>query len=248
MRMKNSVTNISFPETADIETSSDGYAARFAGPVGEWMLGIQLAVVRDWLRAVGAVTVLDVGGGHGQLARPLADAGFQVTVLGSDAVCRKRIEASVADGRVGFAVGNVLNLPFPPRAFDAVVSVRLLPHCERWPELIRDFCRVAQRVVIVDYPTPQSLNGLAPIFFGLKKRMEGNTRGWRDFRHTEVAAEFGKHGWRPTARTGQFFLPMALHRGLRCRPVSAGAETIFRRLGLTRKWGSPVLARMERDI
>ena len=26
-------------ETADIETSSDGYASRFSGPVGRWMLG-----------------------------------------------------------------------------------------------------------------------------------------------------------------------------------------------------------------
>ena len=27
-----------FPETADVETSSDDYARRFAGPVGEWFL------------------------------------------------------------------------------------------------------------------------------------------------------------------------------------------------------------------
>ena len=40
--------------------------------------------------------MLDVGGGHGQLAIPLCRAGYRVTVLGSDASCRRRLEALVA--------------------------------------------------------------------------------------------------------------------------------------------------------
>ena len=55
-------------ETADIETSSDGYAARFAGPVGEWMLEIQETITVALLPKTPSATILDVGGGHGQLA------------------------------------------------------------------------------------------------------------------------------------------------------------------------------------
>ncbi len=32
--------NCPFPETADIHTSTDEYAGRFAGAWGEWMLGV----------------------------------------------------------------------------------------------------------------------------------------------------------------------------------------------------------------
>ena len=232
-----------YPETADIETSSDGYAARFAGPVGEWMLGVQESIVLPWVRDVSPDAVLDVGGGHGQLAIPLARAGCKVTVLGSDPSCAKRIEAEVRDGKIKFQAGNVIALPFPDKSFDAVISVRLLPHCERWPELIRELCRVARKSVVVDYPLESKA---AAVLFSAKKKLEGNTRTWRAFSHAAVQAEFEKNGFRLKRRTGQFFLPMVLHRTLRCRCLSSFLEGVCRGLGLTGRWGSPVLAEMER--
>lgn len=231
-----------FPETADIETSSDDYAARFAGPAGEWMLRTQERLVLDGLRAVGAQTVLDVGGGHGQLAGPMARAGHQVTVLGSAAVCARRIREEVAAEQIRFLVGNVLALPFEDQSFDAVVSVRLLPHCERWPELVRELCRVARFAVVVDYPTRRSLNALAPLFFGAKKKLEGNTRAWRMFTDAELRHAFTAAGFRLAGRHGQFFWPMVLHRALKEPRLSRWAEAPCRWLGLTRLWGSPILA------
>jgi ubiquinone/menaquinone biosynthesis C-methylase UbiE len=233
----------SYVEIADRETSSAGYAARFAGPVGEWMLGVQESIVRAWIREAAPASILDVGGGHGQLAIPLARDGFKVTVLGSDPICVKRIENEVKAGIIQFQVGNVIALPFPDHSFDVVISVRLLPHCERWPELLKEMCRVAQKNVIVDYPVE---NKLAPLLFGAKKKLEGNTRTWRSFRHEVLPAEFEKYGYQLQHRTGQFFLPMVLHRILKCRTSSAFLEGIFRGLGLTRRWGSPVLLDMER--
>jgi SAM-dependent methyltransferase len=229
-------------ETADVETSSDGYAARFSGPVGAWMLAAQERAVLGLLGAPAGATVLDVGGGHGQLALPLAAAGWRVTVLGSDASCARRLAPALAAGRVRFVAGDLLGLPFPDRAFEHVVSVRLLSHCERWPELVAELCRVAHRAVIVDYPTAESLNRAAPALFGAKKRLEGNTRAFTLFTHREVEAAFSACGFAPAGRTAQFFLPMVLHRALRCRPCSAAAEAVCRGLGLTRRWGSPVIA------
>jgi SAM-dependent methyltransferase len=228
-------------ETADIETSSDGYAARFAGPVGAWMLDVQERAVRELLGTTAGATVLDVGGGHAQLAAPLARAGWPVTVLGSDPSCARRLEPLIAAGAVRFVAGDILALPFPDRSFDFVVSVRLLPHCDRWPALVAELCRVARRAVIVDYPTSESLNRVAPALFGAKKRLEGNTRTFTLFTHREVEDAFTAAGFAPSGRIAQFFLPMVLHRALRCRPCSAALETLARAAGLTRRWGSPVV-------
>ena len=235
-----------FPETADIETASDGYAARFAGPVGAWMLGRQERIVRAFLHEARARTVLDVGGGHGQLARPLAAAGYEVTVLGSADSCRARI-ADLADaGRCRFVVGNVIALPFPDRAFDAVVSVRLLPHCGHWTELLGELCRVARAVVVVDYPVAAGLNAMAPWLFAAKQRMEKNTRTWRNFSHAEVDGAFAAARYVPVARRGQFLWPMVIHRTAKSPALSATLEWLPDRLGLTAQLGTPVLAAFRR--
>ncbi len=234
-----------FPETADIHTSSDEYATRFSGPAGEWMLAVQETITRRLMRGFEGSAVLDVGGGHGQLAVPLCRDGWAVTVLGSDESCRHRIRAVVETGACRFVVGDVIRLPFPDRSFDLVLCFRLLTHCERWPELVRELCRVARKAVIVDYPTGQSLNAIAPALFGAKKKFEKNTRTWALFRHRQVIDEFAKNGFGPAATGKQFFLPMVLHRMLKSRALSALAEAVCRALGLTRLWGSPVIVRFE---
>ena len=236
-----------FPETADIETSSDEYAARFAGATGQWMLAVQERIVEKMVRDVSPREILDVGGGHGQLAIPLCQRGYSVTVVGSAESCRCRLASVLDSGQCRFMTGDVTALPFPDRSFDLVLCFRLLTHCEHWPKLAEELCRVSRSAVIVDYPCRQSLNRIAPALFGAKKKLEGNTRTWRLFRHQEISGEFAKHGYAPAARCGQFFLHMVLHRTLRCRPLSAMAEAAARLLGLTRLWGSPVIVRMNRE-
>ncbi len=236
-----------YPETADIETSSDAYATRFRGATGAWMLGVQARAVLGLLkgRVAPGARILDVGGGHGQLAVPLIRAGYRVRVIGSAPACRHRIEADVASGACGFDVGNVIDLPYPNDAFDAVVSVRMLTHCGQWERLVAECCRVSRGPVITDYPTGQSLNAVAPALFQAKQKYEKNTRHWRLFRHQEVAAAFGRVGFVRTGRRAQFFLPMVLHRILKCQPLSASAEWFCRALGFTHVWGTPVVVRME---
>jgi SAM-dependent methyltransferase len=228
-------------ETADIETSAADYASRFSGAVGAWMLSVQEGAVRELLGPPEGAALLEVGGGHGQLAPALARGGWRVTVLGSDRSCSRRLAPEIAAGRVCFVVGDILALPFPDRSFDSVVSVRLLPHCERWPALVAELCRVARRTVVVDSPTSASLNRLAPTLFGAKKRLEGNTRTFTLFTHGEVEAAFTAGGFVPGRRIAQFLLPMVLHRVLRCRSCSAALEALARATGLTQRWGSPVV-------
>jgi 2-polyprenyl-3-methyl-5-hydroxy-6-metoxy-1,4-benzoquinol methylase len=233
---------VPFPETADIHTASDEYAGRFAGPAGAWMLSVQERITLRLLAPFKGGTVLDVGGGHGQLACPLCAAGWPVTVLGSDASCAHRIQKEIDAGTCRFRIANLIDLPFPDKSFDVVICFRLLTHCERWPTLVRELCRVARRGVVVDYPTSQSLNTIAPLLFGAKKKFEKNTRTWRLFRHAEVRGEFAKNGYRLARAGKQFFLPMVLHRMLKSKPLSSGAEAVCRALGLTRLAGSPVIS------
>jgi ubiquinone/menaquinone biosynthesis C-methylase UbiE len=233
-------------ETADIETASDGYAARFAGPAGEWMLEVQAAAALTLLGLERGLALLEVGGGHGQLARPLADAGHVVTVLGSDPVCAKRIAGLVAAGRCRFVTGEVTALPFPDRSFDGALCIRLLTHCARWQELVGELCRVARRSVIVEYPLHEGLHRVAPLFFGMKKKVEGNTRAWRPFRHREIVAAFEAQGFREEAVIRQFFWPLVIHRMLKRRALSERLEAVARRAGWTARAGSPAISKLVR--
>lgn len=236
----------SSPENADVETSSEGYARRFAGPVGAYFLDVQARATLELLAPWPGASVLDVGGGHGQTTGPLVEAGYDVTVHGSEAVCAERIRPFIDSGRARFEAGSLLALPFCDRSFDVVVSYRLLPHVTAWPSLVSEMARVARQVVLVDYPTRRSVNAVADALFSLKKGIEKNTRPFTVFRDREIASAFGEHGWTASARRPEFFFPMALHRGLRSARLSAMAEGAAGALGLVRLLGSPVLLRLER--
>jgi SAM-dependent methyltransferase len=233
-------------ETADIETASDGYAARFAGPAGAWMLEVQAEAVRRLLGPDRPLSLLEVGGGHGQLAGPLAQDGHAYTVLGSDPVCAKRIDPLVAAGRCRFVAGELTALPFEDRSFDAVLCIRLLTHCARWKALAAELARTARRTVIVEYPLHEGLHRLGPLFFGMKKKVEGNTRSWTPFRHREVVAAFEALGFREEAVIRQFFWPLVLHRMLGRRGLSERLEAAARRAGWTARAGSPAISKMVR--
>jgi SAM-dependent methyltransferase len=232
-------------EDADVETSSEEYARRFSGSVGAFFLDTQSKATLDLLRGWPRAKVLDVGGGHGQVTGPLVDAGYNVTILGSAEVCRERVRPWVDAGRARFEAGSLLQFPFPNDSFDIALSYRLLPHVGQWPRLIAELARVARSVVLVDYPTVRSVNALSGLFFGLKKGIEKNTRSFRVFEDAEIAGAFAAHGFRPTARRPQFFLPMALHRAIRIAPLARALEGAAAGVGITHLLGSPVLLRLE---
>lgn len=233
-------------EDADVESSSEGYARRFAGPVGAFFLDVQARATLAALRPWPAARVLDVGGGHAQTAGPLVAAGYALTVYGSAPGCAARLEPWLRAGQARFEHGDLLALPFADRSFEAVLCYRLLPHVGRWPALLAELCRVAGRAVVVDYPTRRSVNAVAEAFFGLKKRVEGDTRPYTVFDDAEVEAALRAHGFGPAARFAQFFWPMALHRALRSAGLARALEGLAAALTLTRRFGSPVILRAER--
>jgi SAM-dependent methyltransferase len=234
-------------EAPDIETASDGYARRFAGPVGEWFLDVQARHTLELLRPWPKARVLDYGGGHGQLTGALLEHGYDVTVFGSPGACGARLRPWVDAARARFQAGDLRRAPWPDRAFEVVLSFRLLAHVPDWPALVRELCRLATRAVVVDCPTARSVNAAARALFPLKRAVEKNTRPFTVFRESEVRDAFAAHGFRVGARRPEFFFPMALHRAHRTAALARGLEALAAAARLREAFGSPVILRAERD-
>ena len=245
-------------DSADVETASLDYASRFSGPAGQWLLSIQARILHGYFK--GSIhnhqeptSILDVGGGHGQVATAIAGSSFaplvSLTVLGSASNGNVTLEAARQQGlltrirSVDYQVGPFLPLPFPNQSIDIVSSLRFLPHTEHWRELIREMCRVARRAVIVDVPTVESVNIFSKMLFPLKKRVEGNTRTFTLFRRAEVIKEFRECGFPFVDVRGEFFWPMVVHRMLKRPALSEALEAPPKFLGLTDLVGSPVIMR-----
>lgn len=228
-------------EAPDLESSTDAYAQRFSGSVGEYFLRVQANCVFDMLPSETDCNVLDVGGGHGQLAGPLSRHGYDVTVMGSDDSCLPRLDRIVGPGKYGFLKGSLLELPAENDSFDVVVAFRMLPHLQNWQRFLGELCRVAKRCVIVDYPDLQSINFFSDHLFAVKRSVEENTRTYRCFRRAEILEAFRENGFVCQASRGQFLFPMALHRLMRLAMVSQSIEAIARACALTKVFGSPVV-------
>lgn len=231
-------------ETPDIETASDSYARRFAGAAGRYLLAEQDAAVRAALGDWRGGTVLDVGGGHAQLTPLLRTLASDVLVFGSDARSLERVRREFP--ACATATGDLLDMPFAARSFDVAVAVRLLPHVRNWQRLVAELCRVARSIVVVDYPRISGFNGLTPLLFPLKKRLEGNTRDYRNFRDAEIDDALRASGFAPRRRHAQFLLPMVLHRRTRGAQALRRIEQLAKTLRLTHALGSPVVLRADR--
>jgi SAM-dependent methyltransferase len=235
-------------EDADVGTSSEDYARRFTGAVGRWFVETQARITLGVLGALPmGASILDVGGGHGQIAPPLIEAGYEVTVAGSHPVCSARLQPWIDNGRCRFDVVDLQALPYGEASFDAVVCLRLLPHSIDWKNLVRELCRVAARSVVVDYPSVRSANILSSQLFAMKRGIELNTRHFMTFSPREIHSAFNEAGFIVRAERPQFLIPMVVHRLGKRALLSRALELPGRLLGLTRWFGSPIIVRADRQ-
>jgi 2-polyprenyl-3-methyl-5-hydroxy-6-metoxy-1,4-benzoquinol methylase len=230
----------------DIETSSAGYARRFSGPAGRYLLRVQSDSIARVLRDLPPGRALDVGGGHGQLVPLLRSLGWEVTVHGTDAACERNLRELHGRHDCGFLLGGLFDLPAADRSFDLVIAVRLISHVGEWERLVAGLCRVARHAVVIDYPNSGGLNALTPLLFGLKKSLEGNTRTYTSFSRRQLVQAFESHGFGRPHQVKQFFLPMVVHRMGKGSPPLRALEKLCRWTGLTALAGSPVILRVDR--
>src|SRR5258705_13158309 len=112
-------------DAPDVETSSAGYARRFAGRAGTYMLAVQTRALHRALSGCAPGRALDVGGAHGQLVDPLRALGWSITVSGSSAECERNLRELHGERTCEFVRASILELPFSDASFDLLTAVRL---------------------------------------------------------------------------------------------------------------------------
>ena len=227
---------------ADPTTARTFDDRRFGGPIGELIAAEQARVLAGFLGEVRNRRVLDVGSGTGRAALRLARAGARVTAVDASepmlAVARQR--AADEHLSISFAVGDAHALDYADRAFEVAVSFRVLMHTPEWRVCLGELCRVADRLVVIDYPSRSSLALLQAVARGVASLVGIRTEAYRVFSDREIADAFERHGFAVRSRHRQFVLPIAVHKAIGSRRFTAASESFLNRLGLLGRFGSPV--------
>ena len=141
---------------------------------------------------------------------------------------------------ISFAVGDAHALDYADRAFEVAVSFRVLMHTPEWRVCLGELCRVADRLVVIDYPSRSSLALLQAVARGVASLVGIRTEAYRVFSDREIADAFERHGFAVRSRHRQFVLPIAVHKAIGSRRFTAASESFLNRLGLLGRFGSPV--------
>lgn len=246
--MSASRDHYSYATYADPETARTFDTRRFGGPIGQIVADSQARVLLEFLGNVRDREILDVGTGTGRAALLLAHEGAHVTGVDASremlAVAEQRAAAEHASVR--FLVGDAHLLEFPDRRFDSALSLRVIMHTPNWRACIGELCRVANRLVVLDYPSAQSAAALESMGRRVARATGVDTEAYRVFRPATIARELTSHGFRIRAVHRQFVLPIAFHKAFGSPGFTRGLEGALERVGLLALAGSPVTIVAER--
>lgn len=248
MSRRRSPEHYSYSAYADADMARTFDERRFGGPIGEIVAHTQARVLANMVGRITGREMLDVGTGTGRAAFILALGGATVTAVDASeemlAIARQRaVEQSL---KITFRRGDAHSLEFADRRFDAVVSFRMLMHTPQWRRCVAELCRVAERLVIVDYPSATSV----ALFESLARRVVhaagAKTEPYRVFTHGAIAEAFDRNGFRIRSVHRQFVLPIAFHKAIGSRRFTLWSEQLLDRAGLLKPLGSPVTLVAER--
>lgn len=238
----------SYAVYADPSTAESFDDRRFSGPIGELVASEQARVLTEFIGEIKDQSVLDVGTGTGRAAMLMARRGARVTAVDAShqmlSIAQRR--AIAENVPVTFAPGDAHQLVFDDRAFDVAISLRVLMHAVDWPRAVAELCRVADRLVILDYPSATSFAAIQAGTRRLTHALGARTEPYRVLSDGAVSRELKKSGFRIRAVHRQFFLPIALHKAIGSRRFSTRLEAVFHRLGLVHLFGTPVTVVAER--
>jgi ubiquinone/menaquinone biosynthesis C-methylase UbiE len=218
---------------------------RFRGPIGSMVAAEQQRVLANMIGRIHERTILDVGTGFGRTAIALALGAADVTAIDSSEAllneARRRAAAQIV--KVNFVPGDPHALQFKARAFDAVVCVGVLQSARDWHQCLAEACRVADRLVIFDYPSARSV----ALLHSAVRRLIGRER-YRVLGRPAVEHALQRSQFRIRSVHRQYVLPMWFHRVIGSRRLTSRVEEVLKRLGVLRRWGTPVTVCAERGI
>jgi len=223
---------------------------RFGGPIGELVAATQAKVLTNFIGRIQGRKILDVGTGTGRAALLLAQGAAKVTAVDASeqmlAVARRR--AAEHGVTVRFLTGDAHALEFKDRAFDVVVCLRMLMHTPEWRRCIGEICRVADQLVVIDYPSAHSAALLEAMTRRVKHALGGRTEAYKVFPDRTIADALDKAGFRILNVHRQFVLPIQFHRAIGSRRFTEMSEALLKRTGLLRVLGSPVTLVAQRCV
>jgi len=221
---------------------------RFGGPIGEYVAATQARVLANMVGRIQDREVLDVGTGTGRAALLMARGGARVTAVDAseqmlDAARRRAADNGV---HIQFEHGDAHSLPFRDRQFDVAICLRVLMHAPDWRQCLAELCRVAERIVIFDYPSAASVAALESATRRAVHALGARTEAYRVLSDRAIRRELDRSGYRVRSVHRQFVLPIAFHKLIGSRRFTSWIEQGLDRIGLLQRFGSPVTIVAER--
>jgi ubiquinone/menaquinone biosynthesis C-methylase UbiE len=228
----------------DLEAARAFEERRFSGPIGSMVAAEQKRVLANMIGRIHERTILDLGTGVGRTAITLAGGAAYVTAIDSSEILLAEARKRAADQivKVNFLKGDAHALDFKSRSFDVVVCMGVLLNARDWRQCLGEACRVADRLVIFDYPSSSS----AALVHSTIRRMLGRD-GYRVLSRRDVDQALSRSHFRVRSVHRQYVMPMWFHRAIGSRHFTAWLEDVFDRIGLLKVFGSPVTICAERE-
>jgi ubiquinone/menaquinone biosynthesis C-methylase UbiE len=221
---------------------------RFGGPIGEYVASTQARVLANMVGRIQDRLILDVGTGTGRAALLMARGGARVTAVDASnemlEVARQR--AAEEHAQIRFQRGDAHALQFRDREFDVVICLRLLMHAPDWRSCMAELCRVAERLVIFDYPAAGSVALVESVARRTIHAFGVRTQAYRVLSDRAIRRALDASGFRVRSVHRQFVLPIAFHRLIGSRRFTIWLEHRLDRAGLLKRFGSPVTVVAER--
>jgi ubiquinone/menaquinone biosynthesis C-methylase UbiE len=221
---------------------------RFGGPIGEYLAATQARVLANMVGRIQDRPILDVGTGTGRAALLMARGGAEVTAVDASEQMLEEARRRAAEehAQIRFARGDAHALQFQDREFDVVICLRVLMHAPNWRRCLGELCRVAERLVIFDYPAAASVALVESLARRTVYALGARTEAYRVLSDRAIRQALDQSGYRVRSVHRQFVMPIAFHRLIGSRRFTIWSEGILDRLGLLKRFGSPVTVVAER--
>jgi len=247
-RARRSKEHYSYAAYADPAMARSFESRRFGGPIGEYVASSQAHVLANMVGRIQDRSIVDVGTGAGRAAILMARGGARVTAVDASEQMLEVARQRAAEERlkIKFVRGDAHALQFPDREFDVAICLRVLMHAPDWRRCLGELCRIAERLVIFDYPAAMSASLLESLSRRVVHTLGASTEAYRVISDRAIRQALRQSNFQVRSVHRQFVMPIQLHRAIGSRKFTIWSEDLLDRVGLLKRLGSPVTVVAER--